>query len=93
LIRAVGPSLGGKGTLADPVLEIYSGTTLIQRNDNWGGAATLSNAFTQAGASALSAQSKDAAVELTLAPGTYTATIFGNNNGTGVAQFEIYELP
>lgn len=93
LIRAVGPSIGGKGTLADPVLEIYSGSTLVQRNDNWGGTSALTTAFTQAGATSLNAQSKDSAIELTLAPGTYTATVYGNNNGTGVAQFEIYELP
>src|SRR5258708_35909607 len=38
LIRAVGPGLGAfgvAGTLADPKLDLFQGTTLIQSNDNW----------------------------------------------------------
>jgi hypothetical protein len=38
LIRAVGPSLAQfsiGGLLADPKLELYSGSTLLQTNDNW----------------------------------------------------------
>jgi hypothetical protein len=93
LIRAIGPGLGGKGVLADPQLEIYNGTTLVARNDNWGGTSSLSKVFATAGASSLAAQSKDAAVELTLVPGTYTVTVSGVGNGTGMAQLEMYELP
>jgi hypothetical protein len=93
LIRAIGPGLGGKGVLSDPQLEIYNGATLVVRNDNWGGTAALSQVFATAGASSLSSQSKDAAVELTLAPGTYTATVSGVGGGTGMAQLEMYVLP
>ena len=93
LIRAVGPGLGGKGVLADPLLEIYNGATLVVRNDNWGGSSALSKVFATAGASSLSSQSKDAAVELTLAPGTYTATVSGVGSSTGTAQLEMYVLP
>jgi len=40
LIRARGPSMGGapfnlSGVLADPVLQLFSGQTLIAQNDNW----------------------------------------------------------
>jgi hypothetical protein len=93
LIRAIGPGLGGKGFLADPLLEIYNGATLVARNDNWGGTSSLAKVFATAGASTLSSQSKDAAVELTLVPGTYTVTVSGVGNGTGMAQLEMYELP
>ncbi|MEO6002502.1 MAG: immunoglobulin domain-containing protein [Opitutus sp.] len=93
LIRAVGPGLGGgKQMLADPQLELYSGQTLIQRNDNWGGTSGLSTAFGLAGATSLAPQSKDAAMDVTLAPGTYSATVSGVNNTTGVAQLEVYEV-
>ena len=94
LIRAVGPSLGGgKTSLSDPQLELFSGTTLLQNNDNWGGSPALASTFAAAGASSLSAASKDSAMEVTLAPGTYTATVSGVNSVTGVAQLEIYEVP
>jgi hypothetical protein len=40
LIRGRGPSMGGApfdvaGTLADPYLQLFSGSTLIAQNDNW----------------------------------------------------------
>ncbi len=40
LIRARGPSMGGapfnvQGTLANPYLQLYAGSTLIAQNDNW----------------------------------------------------------
>ena len=40
LIRVRGPSLGGApfhipGTLADPIVELFAGTTMIAQNDNW----------------------------------------------------------
>jgi hypothetical protein len=79
--------------LIDPQLELFSGTTLIQKNDNWGGSSALSGTFAAAGAPSLSGTSKDSAIEVTLAPGTYTATVSGVNSTTGVAQLEIYEVP
>jgi hypothetical protein len=40
LIRGRGPSMGGApfdvtGTLANPYLQLFSGTTMIAQNDNW----------------------------------------------------------
>ena len=38
LIRGLGPSLasaGITGTLADPIIELYSGNVIIAENDNW----------------------------------------------------------
>lgn len=100
LIRATGPALAAlnvPGTLADPKLEVYSGSTVIQSNDNWGddgGAAALSAAFSKVGAFPLpDSGSKDAALLITLSPGAYTAEVTGVNRTTGVALIELYEMP
>ncbi|MBM3852049.1 MAG: hypothetical protein FJ399_02730 [Verrucomicrobia bacterium] len=96
LLRAVGPGLapfGVTGVLADPKLDVYSGSTLVQTNDNWGGTSALSTAFTQVGAFALPANSQDAVLLLTLQPGAYSAQVSGVNSGTGVALIEVYEMP
>ncbi len=95
LIRAVGPTLtafGVAGALADPKLELYSGTTLLQSNDTWD--ATLTNTFTSVGAFALNAGSKDAAFVATVNAGAgYTVQVSGVGGLTGEALVELYELP
>ena len=96
LIRAVGPSLaqfGVTGALADPRLEVFGGSASIATNDNWGGTPTLSSAFAQTGAFGLPADSRDAAVLLSLQPGSYTAHVSGVGGTTGVALLEVYEMP
>lgn len=94
LIRAVGPKLGAFGVtgfLADPKLEVYSGTTKLVENDNW--TPDLAATFTAVGAFSLDAGSRDAALRTTLQPGSYTAQVSGVNGGTGEALIEIYEVP
>ena len=96
LIRGVGPtlaSLGVTGALADPKLEVIrqGSATPIASSDDWD--AALAPAFTSVGAFGLSPGSKDAALALTLPPGSYTAQISGVGNTTGVAIVEVYELP
>jgi aconitate hydratase len=106
LIRGVGPTLAGfgvAGTLADPKLEIIrqGETSPLATNDNWSSpvspltssAAELTAAFTSVGAFALTATSRDAALIVTLPPGTYTAQVSGLNNTVGVAIVEVYDLP
>ncbi len=96
LIRAVGPTLaafGVGGTLADPKLDVYSGTRVIASNDNWDASATPNATQTAVGAFALNAGSRDAALIATLSPGAYTAQVSGVNNTTGIAIVEVYELP
>jgi len=98
LIRAVGPALASFGvgdTLADPTVTLFRGSTAIAVNDNWssaGNAAEIASAATMAGAFALPAGSKDAALVVTLAPGSYSAVISGVGNTTGTALFELYVL-
>jgi hypothetical protein len=99
LIRAVGPSLGAPpfniaGAIADPQLTLFSGQTNIGSNDNWGGTATLVSTFNQVGAFALSSTtSRDAALLVTLQPGTYTVQVSGVGGTTGIAIVEIYDVP
>jgi hypothetical protein len=97
LIRAVGPTLGGSpfnitGVMADPKLELFSGQTTINSNDNWSGI-TPSAVFESVGAFALSSNSRDAALVVTLRPGTYTAQVTGVNGTAGLALVEVYEVP
>jgi uncharacterized protein (DUF1800 family) len=103
LVRAVGPSLGAfgvPGTLADPKLELFSGSNKIAENDNWGSpvgvvaadAATLAAAFANNGAFPLAAGSRDAALLINLAAGGYTLQVSGVGNTTGAALVEVYDL-
>ncbi len=95
LIRAVGPglaALGVSGTLADPKLEIFdSNGAKVSENDSWN--ASLAAVFSSVGAFALPAGSRDAALVISLAPGSYTAQVSGVGGLTGDAIIEVYELP
>jgi hypothetical protein len=96
LIRAIGPTLATfnvPGALANPRLELYSGANRILENDDWGGTAVLTTAFSAVAAFALPADSRDAAILVTLAPGSYTAQVSGVGSTTGVALVEVYEVP
>ena len=98
LIRGVGPSLVAQGVpagsvLADPQIALYSGSTSIATNDNWGGTAELKAASTTVGAYPLNGDtSKDAAMLVTLQPGIYTVHATGVNATTGVVLLEIYDV-
>ncbi len=95
LIRAIGPSLarfGVAGALADPILRLYSGGTLIYENDNWFTNTFAADAAARVGAFPLTVPAKDSALVVTLPPGSYTAQISGLNGSTGVALAEIYEV-
>lgn len=98
LIRAVGPTIGAApfnvpGAVADPQLTLFSGQASIAANDNWGGTAELTAAFSQVGAFALPTASRDAALLATLQPGSYTVQVSGVGGTTGVAIVEVYEVP
>lgn len=94
LIRAVGPTLtqfGVTNTLPNPKLRVYSGSTLVAENEDWGGDAAVSAATTSTGTFALASGSKDAALVATLAPGLYSAQVV-DNGGDGIAVVEVYDL-
>jgi YD repeat-containing protein len=100
VIRAVGPALlavdpNFPNPLADPVLEIFDGSSRsVMRNDNWsdgGAAGALTSAFANVGAFPFPAGSRDAALRLTLSPGDYTAVISGAGGTSGTALAEVYD--
>ncbi len=99
LIRAVGPTLAGfgvAGVLADPTITLYRGATALATNDNWSSAtnaAEISATAAAVGAFALPSGSKDAALVVTLAPGSYSAVVSGVGNTTGTALVELYVAP
>lgn len=100
LIRAVGPTLAAFGVqdgLAAPKLELIdSRGTRLRRAEAWSAEADASDvegAALVAGAFALDADSKDAAIVATLLPGNYTVQVSGVNNTTGPALVEVYDLP
>jgi|GEM_PF-1873931 len=94
LIRALGPALtklGVSGALAQVRLEVFDSMNQpIVSNQQW--AATLKDSFTKVGASPLADNSYDAALKLSLAPGSYSAEITGLNGAQGVALVEMYEM-
>lgn len=98
LLRAVGPTLaafGVTGVLADPQVTLFAGTTVVAGNDNWGSAANAAEvaaAAAQVGAFALGSGSRDAAMLVTLPPGSYTAGVSGVGGTTGTALVEVYVL-
>lgn len=99
LIRGVGPTLSAFGlsdALADPVLTVYSGQTIVAANDKWqstDNAAAVVAATKNAGAFALASDSEDAALLVTLPPGAYTVEVKGKGDTDGLALLEIYEVP
>ena len=92
---SVGPGLaqfGVAGALADPKIQLFQDSTLIQSNDDWD-FDLRPPVFSQLGAFALLPASKDAALLVTVAPGNYTAQLSGLNGTTGIALIEVYEVP
>jgi hypothetical protein len=95
LLRGVGPTLASfavTGVLTDPQIAVFtSGGVQIASNDNWSDNANAAQISANSGFP-LPAGSKDAALLLTLNPGTYTVQVSGVGNATGVALVEVYEV-
>jgi uncharacterized delta-60 repeat protein len=98
LIRAIGPALGAfgvTGLLADPRLELYRGATSLAANDDWSSspaAAAIATATTRVGGFALASGSADAALLVTLEPGSYTAQVSAPPGAAaGNALVEVYD--
>jgi hypothetical protein len=98
LIRGVGPGLisyGVSGTLADPFVRVLRDGVTLAQNDDWAfsdEAEYVMAASARAAAFELDPQSKDAALVVTLAPGSYTVILSGADGGTGVGLVEVYDL-
>jgi len=109
LIRARGPVLadfGVPGELADPVLQLFSGQTVIAENDNWettlplcqnsglncGGAAEITATGLDPCVGNLTGCARESAILVTLDPGPYTAIVSGLGGATGVGLVEVFEV-
>jgi hypothetical protein len=94
LLRAIGPSLtlfGIPNALPDPVLELHGpGGVVIVTNNNWRDD-PVQEALIQASGLAPS-NNLESAIDANLSSGGYTAVVRGNNNTTGVALIEVYDL-
>jgi hypothetical protein len=94
ILRAIGPSLAQLGVpnvLADPVLELHGpGAFATITNDNWRDDPVQQIAITASGLAP--GNNFEAAIDATLNPGAYTAVVRGNNNTSGVALVEVYDL-
>jgi hypothetical protein len=96
LLRGIGPSLTGAGipnVLADPVLELHGpGAFVTIINNNW-----RDTQETEIQATGIPpVNDLEAAILVTLSPGTYTAIVRGNGttaaDRSGVALVEVYDL-
>lgn len=90
IIRGIGPSLnqGSGSSLADPTLQLFSGTAFLAGNDNW-------QDFQQSEIEATGIPPNhplESAIVQTLAPGAYTAVLRGRDNTTGMGLVEVYDL-
>jgi hypothetical protein len=107
LVRAIGPALqqfGVSGVVADPKVTVYQNGVLVAQNDNWqtpqsagttpgASGAEIAAATSTVGAFALASGSSDAALIVTLQPGSYSAVATGANGSVGAGLVEIYEVP
>lgn len=94
LLRAIGPSLTGFGVpdaLADTLLELHGPSGFVTiANDNWHDDPAQAIAIQATGIAPSNAL--EAAIDITLVPGAYTAIISGKNNTSGVGLIEVYDL-
>ncbi len=95
LLRAVGPGLkelGVSNRLPQPKMELTRGSTLLASEQAWGGNANLRSLFQRVGASPLSKGSKDAAILVTLKPGSYRLRVTGaGSDKSGNVLLEVYD--
>lgn len=91
VVRAVGPSLtpsGVQNAIQDPTLAVHDGNGNVTSNDDW---------QTTANGEPIPVvleprDPRESAIQMTLAPGSYTAIVRGKGNTTGVALVEAYNL-
>jgi hypothetical protein len=90
MIRGLGPSLPVTGALADPTLELHDNSgDVLAANDDW---ATSANEQEIAESGIAPTNSKESAILISVAPGSYTAILSGKNDTTGVGLVEVYDL-
>jgi len=87
-VRGIGPSLPVSGALSDPVLDLYdSNGKLLATNDNW-----IVNRLAIIGSHVPPNSELEAAIQITLDPGAYTAIVHDAKGQVGSALVEVYDL-
>jgi hypothetical protein len=91
VVRALGPSLtqfGVANALENPTLDLHDANGSIAGNDDWengAGGDAIAVLFQPT-------DPREAAVQINLAPGNYTAVVQGKDGSSGVALVEAYNL-
>lgn len=100
LLRAIGPTLIKQGVsatevLADPVIELHSGTPVIAQNDDWTANTNVDairSVAVRIGAAPIdNTDTKSAAMLLTLPPGAYSFIATGKGGTSGIVLVEVYD--
>ena len=91
IIRAIGPSLPFGDRLANPTLELYGPSGLIDSNDNWVDSPNKQAIIDSTIPPSNELESAIVAV-LPAHNAGYTAVVRGANNGTGIGVVEAYDL-
>jgi hypothetical protein len=74
-------------------LELHQGNTTLVTNDNWQTRQDGSSQQAEVEATTVPPKNDlESAIVATLNPGTYTAVLSGNNNTSGIAVVEVYDL-
>ena len=92
VVRARGPSMaqaGVAGVLANPQMQLFSGSSQIGFNDDWRDAA---NASALQATGFAPSEALESAILVTLDPGAYTAIVTGVGGTAGVAIVEVLEV-
>ena len=95
MIRGIGSSLKSgdaplPGRLADPIVDLRGESgAVLQQNDNWR-QSSQQQEIQDTGIAP--SDDNEAAIVMTLAPGTYTAVLQGANGSQGIGVVEIYDL-
>ena len=88
----MGPSLAAAGIsapLPDPVLELHDANgNLIMQNDNW--MSTQQQEIIDSGIPPTN--NLEAAIVITLPPGSYTAVMHDSSFASGIGLIEVYDL-
>jgi len=91
IVRALGPSLGVAGSMADPTLELRNASgTVLASNDNW--RSTQEAEIIATGIPPTNDMESAIVTTLPANNAAYTAIVRGANNMTGIAVVEVYAL-
>ena len=90
IVRGIGPSLPLPGKMLDPMLVLHDASGAVMgANDNWG---QNGNSQEIVASGIPPSNPSEAALLMSLPPGSYTAVLSGASQTTGTAVVEVYDL-